>query len=274
MPFAPRRLLSLEFFPRGPRKASKSWRRRGPVRAVEARLLLGHVRRRRLDARRHARDGAGVSRRRHPKRRRTSPASAARGSAAGVLIEYRSHGIRHLVALRGDLPSGAAPPAISATRAIWSRSIRRKRATGSTSTSRRIRIPPQAATRRKTSGLQAQDRGRRHSADHAVFLQRGRVLHFVRGLRRRRIDVRSFPASCRSGASRSWPAFRRLRRRDPALDQEEARSFGDDTGSIRAFGLDVVTELCDGCSRAALPAAFLHVEPGGADDDDLAALGL
>ena len=36
-----------------------------PAEAVEARVLLGHVRRRRLDARRHARDGARVPLRRH-----------------------------------------------------------------------------------------------------------------------------------------------------------------------------------------------------------------
>ena len=48
--------------------------------------------------------------------------------------------------------------------------------------------------------------------------------------------------------------------------------FGDDTASIRAFGLDVVTRLCDDLLRGRRAgAALLHAEPGRAHLDDLAA---
>ena len=37
----------------------------------------------------------------------------------------------------------------------------------------------------------------------------------------------------------------------PRWIRRSLESFGDDTASIRAFGLDVVTELCDEPARAA-----------------------
>ena len=78
------------------------------ARAAEAGVLFGDLRRRRLDARRHARDGARVPRRRHGRRRRTFRAWAARARRSReVLAQYKAHGIRHVVALRGDLPSGS-----------------------------------------------------------------------------------------------------------------------------------------------------------------------
>ena len=52
-------------------------------------------------------DGASRCSAKGWRRRRTCRASAAAGeSLRDVLAQYRAHGIRHLVALRGDLPSG------------------------------------------------------------------------------------------------------------------------------------------------------------------------
>ena len=60
----------------------------------------------------------------------------------------------------------------------------------------------------------------------------------------------------------------------PRWMRKKLEGYGDDTESIRAFGLDVVTALCDDLlkQRRAGPA-LLHAEPGGADHHHLAAAG-
>jgi methylenetetrahydrofolate reductase (NADPH) len=55
----------------------------------------------------------------------------------------------------------------------------------------------------------------------------------------------------------------RLRSGNSALDSQALESFGDDRDAIRAFGLDVVSDLCRACWTAARRAAFLHHESGG-----------
>lgn len=56
----------------------------------------------------------------------------------------------------------------------------------------------------------------------------------------------------------------------PRWMRRKFESMGDDVDSIRAFGLDVVTEDCaSACSRAALRACLLFHEPVGADARDM-----
>ena len=51
--------------------------------------------------------------------------------------------------------------------------------------------------------------------------------------------------------------------------------FGDDTASINAFGLDVVTQLCDRLLAGGAPGLHFYThEHGGPDLDDLAAAGV
>ena len=86
---------------------------------------------------------------------------------------------------------------------------------------------------------------------------------------------RSSQASCRSGASPARALLRRVRRGDSALDPPEARRA---TATISrrsaAFGLDVVTELCDRLLRRRPGPALLHTEPGRPHHHHLAAAGL
>ena len=52
----------------------------------------------------------------------------------------------------------------------------------------------------------------------------------------------------------------------PRWIRTRLESFGDDKASIQAFGLDVVTELCEAACRRRAGLAFLHHEPGRAGE--------
>ena len=61
----------------------------------------------------------------------------------------------------------------------------------------------------------------------------------------------------------------------PRWIRRKLEGFGDDTASIRAFGLDVVTDLCGKLLEEGAPGlALLHPQFRRTDDDDLAAIGV
>ena len=189
-----------------------------------------------------------------------------RESVRALLDGYRGHGIRHLVALRGDLPSGLpAARATSATPTSWSNSSAPKRATGSTSKSRPIpSTTRRRARRRRSAKLQAQGQRRRQLGDHAVLLQPDAYSRF-----RRRCDAhwaatcRSWPASCRSSATRSSRAFPTRAaprfRAGSAGGWRASATTGVDPG-VRAGRGDRPVRAPARGRRAR--AALLHAEPG------------
>ena len=210
---------------------------------------------------------------------RTSRASARRATSIARSLRALQEPAASATSSRCAATCLRAPrqPASSATRTSSSRSSARNSATGSTSRSPLSRVPSAGAQRAgRSRELQAQGRSRRRFGDHAVLLQRRRLLPLRRRVRSDRASTcRSSPASCRSALLAARALLRRLRRRDPALDpQQAARATATIRASIRAFGLDVVTDLCDRllAQRRARPA-LLHAEPGRAHDDDLAAAG-
>ena len=61
----------------------------------------------------------------------------------------------------------------------------------------------------------------------------------------------------------------------PRWMRKKLESYGDDVPSIRAFGLDVVTDLCDRLLAGGAPGLhFYTMNQAGAEHDDLAAAGL
>ena len=120
---------------------------------------------------------------------------------AEILATYRAQGIRRLVALRGDLPSGTAtrgrvplcrrpggihPPHAGRRLAHRGRGL--------------PRVPPAAALRAaRPRALRGQGEGGRRFGDHAVLLQPRRLLPLRRrGARAGRRRCPSCRASCRS----------------------------------------------------------------------------
>ena len=133
--------------------------------------------------------------------------ASSREELKAQLERYRASGIRHIVALRGDLP----------VRARRERRAALRERAGRTSSARRpgdwfhieVACYPEYHPQTRNGGrrdpqLQAQGRRRRELGDHAVLLQRRRLLPLRRRLRGGgHRDARSCPASCRSATSRS-----------------------------------------------------------------------
>ena len=198
-------------------------------------------------------------------------ASIARSARA---IQGARHPPSRRAARRPAVRSGRQP-AISASRASSSPSSGRKRATGSTSTS----PPTPNATRRPDRCRRTSPRSSARSTRAPI--RRSRSISTIpmrtgtssTRAARRESTCRSFPASCRSAATRSSRAFRM-----PAAPRSRAGSARSSQGYGDDIGVDPRVRPRRGHrprgraarARRAGPA-LLHAEPGGAHHDDLAA---
>jgi methylenetetrahydrofolate reductase (NADPH) len=165
-----------------------------------------------------------------------------------ILQEYKTHGIRHLVALRGDLPSGTA----SAGEFHYANELVAfiRQEFGKHFFIEVAAYPeyhPQA--RNAQEDLLAFKRKAEAGADSAItqyFFNADSYFHFVDECEAMGLDLPVVPGIMPIGR------FSQLARFSDACGAEIPRwirkkleGYGDDTASIRAFGLDVVTDLCD-----------------------------
>jgi methylenetetrahydrofolate reductase (NADPH) len=171
-----------------------------------------------------------------------------RESLCAVLAQYREHGIRHLVALRGDLPSGSADAGEFRYASELVAFIRRE--TGDWFTIDVAAYPevhPQA--RSSEDDLANFKRKVDAGADAAItqyFFNPDAYWHFVDAAAALGVNVPIVPGIMPIGS------FTKLARFSDACGAEIPRwirrrleGYGDDSVSIREFGLDVVTGLCD-----------------------------
>ncbi|HTR57609.1 MAG TPA: methylenetetrahydrofolate reductase [NAD(P)H] [Casimicrobiaceae bacterium] len=170
-----------------------------------------------------------------------------RENIRATLATYREHGIGHLVALRGDLPSGTADAGefhyanelvefIRATTGDWFH----------VEVACYPEYHPQA--RNPQEDLLHFKRKFDAGANSAItqyFFNADSYYHFVDGARALGIHAPIVPGVM------PILSFSKLARFSDACGAEIPRwirrkmeSFGDDAASIRAFGLDVVTDLC------------------------------
>ncbi|HQC79892.1 MAG TPA: methylenetetrahydrofolate reductase [NAD(P)H] [Accumulibacter sp.] len=171
-----------------------------------------------------------------------------RESIRGILEQYRSHGIRHLVALRGDLPSGMAQPGAFRYANELVEFVRAQ--TGDWFHIEVAAYPeyhPQARSPR--DDLLAFKRKVDAGADSAITqyfynvdayerfvdecLSLGIAIPIVPGI----MPISSFSNLARFSDNCGAEIPRWIRKK--------LESYADDTASIRAFGLDVVTQLCE-----------------------------
>jgi methylenetetrahydrofolate reductase (NADH) len=178
-----------------------------------------------------------------------------------VLAQYRSHGIRHIVALRGDLPSGSVDTGDFRYANELVRFIREE--TGDWFHIDVAAYPeyhPQSRTpdddlasfRRKI------DAGA-NSAITQYFFNADAYWSFVDACRAQRIDVPVVPGIM------PIASFTKLARFSDACGAEIPRwirrrleGFGDDSASIRAFGLDIVTRLCASLLERGAPGLHFY----------------
>lgn len=171
-----------------------------------------------------------------------------RDAIADLLQQYRQAGVRRLVCLRGDLPSGMAVAGEFRYAADLVRFVREK--TGDWFHIEVAAYPefhPQA--RRPSEDLrhfkEKIDAGA-NSAITQYFFNADAYERFIDSIETMGVSVPIVPgimpitnfsqlARFSDTCGAEIPRWMRLR----------LESFGDDTASIKAFGLDVVTELCD-----------------------------
>jgi len=169
-------------------------------------------------------------------------------SLRAVLSQYRESGIRHVVALRGDMPSGTVDAGEFRYASELVAFIRSE--TGDwfhVDVAAYPEVHPQA--RSATDDLSAFKRKIDAGANSAItqyFFNPDAYWHFVDAALDAGVDVPIVPGIMPIGS------FTRLARFSDACGAEIPRwirrrleSYGDDVASIRAFGLDVVTDLCE-----------------------------
>jgi len=188
-------------------------------------------------------------------------------SLRAILNEYRAHGIRHIVALRGDLPSGMgavgelryASELVSFIRAefgdwFW------------------IEVagypeyhPQSRSPRHDLENFAHKVKAGANSAITQYFFNADAYFRFVDDARKLGVDVPIVPGIM------PITNFSQLMRFSEMCGAEVPRwiarrlvSFGDDRESIRAFGLDVVTDLCGRLIEAKVSGLHFYTLNGAA----------
>lgn len=203
---------------------------------------------------------------------------SSRESIRGILAEFQAEGIRRVVALRGDLPSGMADPGEFRYANELVEFIRAE--TGDHFHIEVAAYPewhPQA--RSADDDLQAFVRKVNAGANSAItqyFYNADAYLHFVDAVRAAGVTIPIVPGIM------PIASFAKLARFSDACGAEIPRwmrkkfeGFGDDADSIKAFGLDVVTELCQKLLAGGAPGLhFYSMNQSGLTSEIWQRLGL
>ena len=184
-----------------------------------------------------------------------------RGALRDVLAQYRANGIRHLVALRGDLPSGSGDVGDFQYASELVAFIREE--TGDWFHIDVAAYPeyhPQAKS--PDADLANFERKVKAGADSAItqyFFNADAYWHFVDACAARGITVPIVPGIMpilsASGLARFSDA---CSAEIPRWIRRKLEGFGDDHASVRAFGLDVVTQLCAGLIERGAPGLHFY----------------
>jgi methylenetetrahydrofolate reductase (NADPH) len=187
--------------------------------------------------------------------------ASTRAGIREVLAEYRRHGIRHLVALRGDLPSGSYGVGDFRYANELVRFIREE--TGDWFHIDVAAYPechPQARTPQDDlASFQRKVEAGANSAITQYFFNPDAYWSFVEGGASRGVNVPIVPGIM------PIASFAKLARFSDACGAEIPRwirrrleGFGDDAASIRAFGLDVVTRMCASLIERGAPGLHFY----------------
>jgi methylenetetrahydrofolate reductase (NADPH) len=184
-----------------------------------------------------------------------------RENVAAVLDQYRSHGIRHLVALRGDMPSGTVDAGefrfanelvafIRETTGDWFH----------IDVAAYPEMHPQAdSPEHDLANFKRKIDAGANAAITQYFYNADSYFHFVEECEAMGIKVPIVPGIMPINN------FSQLARFSDACGAEIPRwirlkleGYGDDSASIKAFGLEVVTELCDRLLQGGAPGLHFY----------------
>ncbi|KAF0814738.1 5,10-methylenetetrahydrofolate reductase [Andreprevotia sp. IGB-42] len=186
---------------------------------------------------------------------------SSRANIAEILQRYRDHGIRHIVALRGDIPSGMGDVGefryanelvafIRETHGDWFH----------------IEVAAYPEYHPQAQSAEADLRNfvnkvnaGANSAITQYFFNADAYFHFVDAVQARGVNIPIVPGIM------PIQNFNQLARFSDMCGAEIPRwlklrlaSFGDDSASIRAFGLDFVTELSDRLLQNGAPGLHFY----------------
>ncbi|MGB5011206.1 MAG: methylenetetrahydrofolate reductase [NAD(P)H] [Candidatus Dechloromonas phosphoritropha] len=178
-----------------------------------------------------------------------------------ILADYKAAGIRRTVALRGDLPSGMAEAGEFRHANELVEFIR-----GETDDWFTIEVAaypewhPQARSPR--DDLAAFARKVRAGANSAItqyFYNADAYFHFVDKARALGVEIPIVPGIMPIAGFSKLARFSDACGADiPRWMRKKFESFGDDADSIRAFGLDVVSELCERLLKGGAPGLHFY----------------
>ncbi|RZL88504.1 MAG: methylenetetrahydrofolate reductase [NAD(P)H] [Variovorax sp.] len=186
---------------------------------------------------------------------------ATRATVRAQLAELKAMGVKRLVALRGDLPSGYgiggefhhASDLVAFIRAETGRDFHIEVACYP-------EVHPQA--RSPQADLQAYAAKVRAGADSAItqyFYSAEAYFRFVDESRRLGLDIPVVPGVMPIISSTQLMRFSDACGAEiPRWIRLRLQAYGDDIASIKAFGLDVVTDLCERLRQGGAPALHFY----------------
>ena len=177
------------------------------------------------------------------------------------LATLRAMGVKHLVALRGDLPSGYGIGGEFHYASDLVTFIREE--TGDAfhiEVAAYPEVHPQAKS--ADADLQAFATKVRAGANSSItqyFFNADAYFRFVDDVRKLGLDVPVVPGIMPITSSTQLMRFSDACGAEiPRWIRLRLQGFGDDTASIKSFGLDVVTELCDQLCTAGVPGIHFY----------------
>lgn len=184
-----------------------------------------------------------------------------RDNISALLGRYREAGIRRIVALRGDLPSGVVDPGDFRYANELVEFIRVQ--TGDwfhIEVAAYPEVHPQA--RSAAVDLQNFVRKARAGADSAItqyFYNADAYFAFVDDVRAAGVDIPVVPGIMPIANYSKIARFSEACGAEiPRWMQRKFERFGDDAASVRAFGLDVVTALCERLLAGGAPGLHFY----------------
>jgi methylenetetrahydrofolate reductase (NADPH) len=184
-----------------------------------------------------------------------------REGIAGILQTYRDQGIRRLVALRGDLPSGTATAGEFRYAAELVAFVRETQGADW-----HIEVaaypeyhPQERYARRDLEHFAAKVKAGADGAITQFFFNADAYFHFVDEVRKLGVDVPIVPGIM---PIQNYARIAQFAARDgieiPRWAALKMEGFMDDTASIRAFGLEVVTRLCERLVAGGAPGLHFY----------------
>ena len=178
-----------------------------------------------------------------------------------ILHTYKAHGIRHVVALRGDLPSGMADPGEFRYANELVQFIRQE--TGDWFSIEVAAYPefhPQA--KNAQHDLEAFVRKVQAGASAAItqyFYNADAYFRFVDDCHAHGVKIPIVPGIMPITNSTQLARFSDACGAEiPRWIRKRLEGYGDDLDAIRAFGLDVVTDLCDRLLQGGAPGLHFY----------------